>query len=112
MRLARNFRNERFTVTLDHIMLSRRMNVEWDGSEFGAPAIDPKRPYGNSDVLGDIAEILGWKQREESLSEEQETRAHQLHGEMEIALEILLRTGGLTPGDYVASDYQRDWRRA
>jgi hypothetical protein len=48
-----------FTVTEDHLKLLRRAYIGWDDCEFGAPGIDPKRPYGNSDVIGDIAEILG-----------------------------------------------------
>jgi hypothetical protein len=35
------------------------MYITWDDCEFGAPACDCKRPYGNSDVYGDMAEILG-----------------------------------------------------
>ena len=34
------------------------MCTRWDDCEFGAPAIDCKRPYGNSDVYNDIAKIL------------------------------------------------------
>jgi hypothetical protein len=47
-----------FTVTDEHLRLLRRAHVFWDEAEFGAPSIDPKRPYGNSDVRGDMAEIL------------------------------------------------------
>jgi hypothetical protein len=51
-----------FEVRPEHIKLMRRMCVDWDDCEFGAPEIDPKRPYGNSDVLQDIVEILGVKE--------------------------------------------------
>jgi hypothetical protein len=47
-----------FTVTDEHLRLLHRAHVFWDEAEFGAPSIDPKRPYGNSNVYGDIAEIL------------------------------------------------------
>ena len=48
-----------FTVTEDHLELLRHVHLYWDyGEGYGAPAIDPKRPYGNSDVERDIAEIL------------------------------------------------------
>jgi len=47
-----------FTVTDEHLRLLRRACVWWDELEFGAPGIDPKRPYGNSNVFADIAEIL------------------------------------------------------
>ena len=47
-----------FTVTDEHLQLFRRAHVFWDEAEFGAPSINPKRPYGNSNVYADIAEIL------------------------------------------------------
>jgi hypothetical protein len=50
---------KRFTVTDEHLRLLRRAYVGWDEIEFGAPEINAKRPYGNSNVYGDIAEILG-----------------------------------------------------
>ena len=37
------------------------MIVQWRDCEYGAPEINPKRPYGNSSVELDICEILGWK---------------------------------------------------
>ena len=45
-----------FTVTEEHLKLLRRAYVDWEDCEFGAPAIDCKRPYGNSDVIADIGE--------------------------------------------------------
>jgi hypothetical protein len=47
-----------FTLTENHLKLLQKMWVGWSTCEFGAPEIDPKRPYGNSDVIGDIHEIL------------------------------------------------------
>lgn len=55
---------ERFTVTDEHLRLLRRTHVSWDSAEFGAPGLDPKLPYGNSNVFGDIAEILEVPDRE------------------------------------------------
>ncbi len=51
-----------FTVTADHLKLLRAAYVDWDACEFGAPAIDSKRPYGNGGVVRDIANIVepGW----------------------------------------------------
>ena len=37
------------------------MFVDWNDCEYGAPTIDPKRPYGNSDVEHEIIAILGWE---------------------------------------------------
>jgi hypothetical protein len=80
------------------------MNVGWHNCEAGAPQIDPKRPYGNSDVEHDIAEILGWEFIETSdgemvLTREQGDRARRLHQEMEKALEEFLRTAVLPVGN-------------
>jgi len=48
-----------FAVTEDHLELLRHVYLYWDyGEGCGAPAINPKRPDGNSDVERDIAEIL------------------------------------------------------
>jgi len=57
-------RTNRFTVTDEHVRLLRRAHVGWDSAEFGAPGISPKRPYGNSNVFRDIAEILNVPERE------------------------------------------------
>lgn len=64
----RNAIGTTFTVTDDHLKLLRRASVGWSDCEFGAPEIDPKRPYGNSNVLGDIAEILGLGEANEALT--------------------------------------------
>jgi hypothetical protein len=42
----------------DHWTLLGRAFWDWDDCEFGAPSIHPKRPYGNRDVEGDLAELL------------------------------------------------------
>lgn len=94
-----------FTVTDDHLKLLARMCVTWDDCEYGAPQIDPKRPYGNSWVEGDVAEILGWgqgKDEDESLMEEQNDKARAIHEEMETVLQILLLNpkSGIRPGKY------------
>lgn len=39
--------------------LAKELSWYWDDCETGAPAIDPKRPYGNSSVASDVLEILG-----------------------------------------------------
>lgn len=50
-----------FTVTEDHLKLLRHAyDIYWDpGEGYGAPAINPKKPYGNSAVPQDVANILG-----------------------------------------------------
>ena len=60
-----------FHLTQNHLKMLRGMFVGWSDCEFGSPEIDPKRPYGNSWVLGDIHEILTGEEPEE-LTESQE----------------------------------------
>lgn len=106
----------RFTLTEEHVKLLRAANVRWDNCEFGAPAIDCKRPYGNSAVLYDMAEILGVQQVEVDggelrLLERDADRLADLHAETETALQVILATGSFGPGEYEADDYYRNWRR-
>jgi hypothetical protein len=68
--LAREYRWKSIEPTADHLTLLKRSEWSWDDCEFGAPAMDPKRPYGNSDVENDLAEILP------HLSEEDRLRRH------------------------------------
>lgn len=76
----------------EHIKLAKRMYVQWQDCEYGAPEIDPKRPYGNSDVEGDIAEILGWEVDEENgLTTKQSNAAEALHREMEQVIQYALK---------------------
>jgi len=49
--------------------LLKNFQVRWNDCEFGAPEINPKRPYGNSDVEQDMLEILGLKKIGERIYE-------------------------------------------
>jgi hypothetical protein len=104
-----------FTITEDHLKLLRRAYVGWQDCEFGAPEIDPKRPYGNSSVLLDIAEILGVELAdmgdEECIPLELEEYFHKLHRETQAVLQIALATGEFKAGDYVSDKYKDNWRR-
>jgi hypothetical protein len=109
---------KRFTVTDDHLLLLRRAHVTWDDWEFGAPGIDPKRPYGNSNVFADIAEILGvplseWADGDdEELTPDAEWRFLRLHVETGIALQIGLATGEFRTGRYVrGNEWDDSWKR-
>lgn len=94
-----------FVVTPQHLALLRRANVRWVGSiEYGAPAIDPKRPYGNGDVESDIREIL-----QAGLTDEE---CRTLHEETTTALQIALSTGSFDVGPYASEPYSRKWERA
>ena len=105
---------ERFVLGEQHLKLLLKMNVSWDACEFGAPCIDPKRPYGNSDVLSDMAKILGIEGKicphcDTPLEEQEEGRLNSLHIEMEIALQVVLSTQSFKAGTYTASKYGNDW---
>ena len=102
---------KRFVLTEDHIKLLRHTYMMWWDCEYGAPAIDPKRPYGNSDVERDIHSLLTGQEPEELSSTERENY-RRLHEETEVALEIILRTGSFVPGVYERVFYpNRDWKR-
>ena len=107
----------RFTVTDEHLRLLRRAYVAWDDTEFGAPEIACKRPYGNSNVLGDIAEILGipdseWADEDMNPLPDAEWRFLRLHVETAIALQIALVTGEFRAGGYTRDErWGRDWKR-
>ncbi|MFA6199178.1 MAG: hypothetical protein WC679_02065 [Bacteroidales bacterium] len=102
-----------FELKKEHILLLSKMYVSWDECEFGAPSIDPKRPYGNSWVLGDMADILGISYDDDSdnpFTEEQESYLYELHYELETALQIVLNTLSFVPGTYYVEDYSIEWK--
>lgn len=104
-----------FTVTEDHLKLLRRTYVGWDDCEFGAPALDCKRPYGNSDVTRDIGEILGvpaeqYMDADEYVLPDYDKAFTILHAETGIALQIALATGEFRAGHYARSKYGSDWK--
>ena len=96
---------EVFHVTDHHLKLLKRMYVGWDDTEFGAPSIDPKRPYGNSDVINDICEIL---KLERTYSNEK--YADDIHREMETALQILVCNLSIEVGTYEHPNWH-DWKK-
>jgi len=87
-----------FKLTEQHITLLRNMYVRWNKCETGAPEIDPKRPYGNSYVPGDIHELLTGEDSE--LTEEEEKNYLKLHRETEEALRIFLANAKIHPENY------------
>lgn len=109
---------KQFEVLEDHLKLLRRAYVSWNDCEFGAPSIDCKRPYGNSSVHQDIAEILDITPATVDgdygeFSEGQYDQMEKLHKETETVLQIILATGRMKPGVYVKNDnYGNEWREA
>lgn len=107
-----------FTVTEEHLKLLRRAYVSWDDCEFGAPEIDCKRPYGNSDVIEDIGEILGYPEEHyrdpvtEDYYEIVADNFTKLHAETVIVLQIALATGEFKVGRYQCDKYSANWHPA
>jgi hypothetical protein len=103
-----------FTITDEHLKLSRRMYVGYnDYCEFGAPEINPKRPYGNSSVHSDMMEILGIEDPRDpdgydDLPEDLEARLDRLHREMQVVLQIWLCTGVIQTGVFVRTSQYDD----
>lgn len=118
--------NKTFKLTTQHIKLIQRMYVGWDEgfspNPFGSPVIDLKRPYGNSDVIGDMYEILEGKELDEEELDEKGIdiddfkdklyeKYQKLHTETETALQIILKTGKFEVGTYKNEGYGIDWER-
>jgi hypothetical protein len=100
---------KQFKLQEEHLVLLKAAYVDWEHTEYGAPAIDPKRPYGNSDVEEDVCEILGW-----DISVKREDAAD-LHRETATALQVILTAQTFEPGLYEdarMSQYHRAvWRK-
>jgi hypothetical protein len=109
-----------FEITEDHLKLAKKMYVSWDNCEFGAPAIDCKRPYGNSYVEGDIAEILGISDNkrhdddEPYFTDKDLEYMNKVHKEMQTVIQIALSTGEFSVGNYhMTEDYDNtSWKRS
>jgi hypothetical protein len=97
---------EEFMLTEQHLRLLRNTYISWNDMEYGAPTVDPKRPYGNEDVVDDICSLL---------LEGDDFDADSIHREMETALQIVCRFAGtaVEPGRYqMTRPYDvRSWER-
>lgn len=107
---------EKLTITEDHLKLVKRMYVDWNDCEYGAPYVDPKRPYGNSDVESDIAEILGWKIKTDRygdrvMTESQSKKAAKIHSEMENVLQICFRFLQFKTGTFKRENSWDNWEK-
>ena len=115
-------KGETFILTENHLKLLKKMYVEWEDCEAGAPAINCKRPYGNSNVEEDVARILGWEIPDEDeyedynkfdeLMDELYTKANKIHLETKFALQICLQTQSFQPGTYINTEnWCEKWER-
>lgn len=123
-------------ITEYHIALLQRAYFRWeDGGEEEVPSMDSKRPYGNSDVLGDLQEIYAELQGYEltELSEDWDTVSYyrkpndelfradagddllwEQHRQMATVLQVLASNAltGIQPGGYSRKDsYTLRWTR-
>lgn len=79
--------------TKEHKLLIRNMTFQEyeNGGDYVFIGVNGKRPFGNSNVYRDIAEILGWKLPNSDLSDAQEAKAARLLEELPYALNNLLQ---------------------
>lgn len=107
-----------FEITEDHMKLLARMSFSYnDYCEFGAPEVNPKRPYGNSAVYHDIAELIGIEPEEKSeydgeydFSEAQQKSMLKLHKEMQTVLQIGANTKQFSAGKYTSDWTGHKWK--
>lgn len=99
-----------FELTKQHLALLTRACVGWNNCEAGAPEIDPKRPYGNSDVANDVADILGLKNEKKcdecGRGNIDEAALLKIHHETLQALQIILGNLDTTPKDLIGAWYK------
>jgi hypothetical protein len=103
----------RFELTENHIKLLNRMSVYFEKDAYdGAPAIDIKRPYGNSSVAYDIYEILNGKpfDSDEDMPDEICEALIEIHKQTATALQVVLDTMAFTPGVYEKEQYGGRWK--
>ena len=96
---------KRFLVLEEHLKLLKHAYVGWNDCEFGAPGMDCKRPFGNSGVFADIAEILEIKPAgdgdyDDEFSESQEDYMLDIYKGLEMAMSILYKNLSLSAGMY------------
>ena len=84
---------ETFEIKSEHLKLLGRYYWQWNPACFGGPTVDPKRPFGNSSVLFDVAEILEMQWGEdEDLPEHLEAQIYHLCEQMVKVLQIISDT--------------------
>ena len=110
---------DEFELTMDHIKLLQHAYVTWYDGEFGAPGINSKKPYGNSNVYSDMLEILDIRLVPSNDEDEElfygyptyiTTKLDKLHGELLTALQIVLRTRSFVPGLYRTEYPTENWK--
>ncbi len=110
-----------FDVTEEHLKLVKRCNIDWmflgQDPSIGNFYQDTKRPYGNSDFLMDIVEILGIEPEhfdekdpdEKWLSKDQEYYCFCRNIDMKVVMQILCSNLSIRAGRYERKPYTRTW---
>jgi hypothetical protein len=95
-----------FVVLPEHLKLLSQVYWRWQDCEFGAPEIDPKRPFGNSNVEYDLVEIfhgvVSLSDHDYELKDAypQLDKYVQWYRELHIVLQIICTSGKFEPGLY------------
>ena len=85
----------------------------------GSPFVDSKRPFGNSNVPGDVYEILDPRphnelydydeEEEEQFADEQQEMYERWYPTLDKALQVVLASGSFEPGIYSCNKYSRNF---
>jgi hypothetical protein len=98
-----------FELREEHLKLLQRANIQWNEGELSAPGLDTKRPFGNSDHYRDIAHILEFKPKDgDEFSAKQIEAMESLYGQLDLALEVVLRLRTFVPGLYESDKHMQD----
>lgn len=100
----------KFELKQEHIDLISELNfrsiVSSDGGEIEyRPAIDYKRPFGNSGVTYDVLQRFGLTDDNGNYTEADRKKAKQLIIELPVALEIVVKFKTFEPGEYEVDNY-------
>lgn len=124
----------KFTMTAEHLKLLSCFYIGWNDYAYaGSPGPGDKRPFGDSDVVRNIHEDLGWPMPDEDdpnwdekygddkswndVWEPCEKRAMAIYRETEHAMAIVLQNLG-EPIEHLLGDwvkpvyYRREWVKA
>lgn len=101
---------KKFELKQEHIDLISELNfkglVSTEGREIEyRPAIDYKRPFGNSGVTYDVLQRLGLIDENGEYTEANRKRAELLLIELPVALEVVVKNKTFDPGEYEVDDY-------
>ena len=100
-----------FILTNEHLKLMKKL---WFTSYDNKLIIEPKTPYGNSDIMNDICKILDIEGFEDDWGEIHypkgtEDRCFKIHEEMATALQVVTRTFSFKTGLYASDEYINNW---